>query len=96
MNLVWSNPALLDLRAIRDYIARDSEHYALRLIQRIMEAAERIRKIPELGQVVPECGSADVRERRVQNYRIIYRVREDHVLIIAVVHGRRDLGSLDV
>lgn len=28
MRIVWTKDAAADLRSIRDYIARDSEHYA--------------------------------------------------------------------
>jgi hypothetical protein len=28
MKIVWTEPAVADLEATRDFIARDSEHYA--------------------------------------------------------------------
>ena len=32
MNIVWTDPAILDLESIRDYIGRDSEYYAARFV----------------------------------------------------------------
>lgn len=36
MKIVWTEPAVDDLAAIRDYIARDSEQYAGQFIARII------------------------------------------------------------
>jgi plasmid stabilization system protein ParE len=42
MKLEWTEPSLLDLENIRDYIAKDSEYYAARFIARIVDAAETL------------------------------------------------------
>ena len=41
MRIIWSEPALADLEAIHEFIARDSRQYATRFVQRSLEAAER-------------------------------------------------------
>jgi len=96
MRIVWTSAAVSDLEAIRDYIARDSDFYALRFVQRIVDAVELLRKFPELGEVLAEFGERGVRQRIVQSYRILYRVRSDHVSILTIVHASRDLASLDL
>ena len=35
------------------------------------------------------------RECFVYSYRLIYRVENDHVLIVAVIHGKRLLESVE-
>jgi len=40
MKVAWSEPAVADLVAIHDYIARDSPHYAQRFVERLIAAAE--------------------------------------------------------
>src|SRR2546430_16208928 len=47
------------------------------------------RGIPESGRSVPEYHQPDVREVLESPYRIIYRVHEHRVEILAVVHARR-------
>ncbi len=37
MKIEWPEPALLDLQSIRDYIRRDSEYYATRFVERVIE-----------------------------------------------------------
>ena len=41
MQIVWSPQSLRDLHAIRDYICKDSKHYADVTIARIFSAVER-------------------------------------------------------
>jgi plasmid stabilization system protein ParE len=47
MQILWSPQSLRDLRAIRDYIAKDSEQYAEVAIARIFLAVERLLKFPQ-------------------------------------------------
>lgn len=48
MKIEWTRPALLDLESIRDYISRDSESYATRFIEKIIEAVESLERFPKL------------------------------------------------
>ena len=68
MKIVWSEPAVTDLDAIRTYIARDSETYAEAVILEIFEATDRLERFPESGRVVPELGDPTTREIIVGNY----------------------------
>jgi toxin ParE1/3/4 len=94
MRVVWTKFAHEDLKAIRAYIARDSAYYAARCVQRIVNAVKVLGKFPELGQVVPKFDRRVVRERTVQNYRVLYTVEREHVVVLAIVHAARDIGSI--
>jgi toxin ParE1/3/4 len=94
MRIAWSEPAIADLVAIHDYIARDSKHYAERFIERLVAAVEPLGNFPNLGRVVPE-GDDRHRELLFRAYRLIYRMADQEILIVAVVHGSRDLGGAD-
>lgn len=93
--LIWSSRALDDLDGACDYIARDSPKYACVLAERVIALGEKILQQPYLGAVVPEYRREELRERHVQNYRVVYRVSADRVEIVAVVHGAR-LMPLDL
>jgi plasmid stabilization system protein ParE len=54
-------------------------------------AVENLSTFPEMGRMVRETNAPEVRELLFQNYRIIYRLETDRVLIITVVHAARDL-----
>lgn len=48
----WARSAIEDVRRLRDYIARDSEAYADRFVQKIIEAAEKAGAFPQIGRLV--------------------------------------------
>jgi addiction module RelE/StbE family toxin len=92
MKIEWTEPAQLDLESIRDYIKRDSEYYATRFVERIIEAVESLEKFPEMGRSVPEAEEENIRELLFYNYRIMYRVETERILILTITHGARDLS----
>ena len=85
----WTATARRHLRAIHDYIAKDSPFYARRMVARIVDRSEQISQFPESGRIAPEYLRGDVREVFEDPYRIMYRVRKREVQVIAVVHGAR-------
>lgn len=93
MRINWSQPALADLEAIYDFIARDSSQYAVRFVRRLLEAIERLASLPMRGRIVPE-GDGRHREIFEPPYRIVYRVEDDVVHVIRLVHGARDFDAL--
>ena len=95
MKIVWTEPAVEDLRELHAYIARDSEMYASGFVERIISAAERVAEHPRVGRVVPENNDENVREILYQHYRIIYRVKNDYIEVLTVIHGARDLPSFE-
>jgi toxin ParE1/3/4 len=88
----WGAPALEDLIAAAEYIARDSRHYAAALVRDARGAARSLDHFAERGRSLPQLGP-NVRELFVQSYRLIYEVRENTVDIVAFVHGARDLAA---
>ena len=89
MKVEWAGPAILDVRAIKAYISRDSEAYANRFAERIIEAAESLQTLPLRGRTVPEANSESVRELLFGSYRIVYRVGAGAVEILTVFHAAR-------
>jgi len=94
MTLLWTEPGLNDLKAIRDYIAKDSQTYAAGFVESLLSAVERLREFPRLGRVVPEAHVPDIRELIFRGYRIIYRVKRPAIEILAVIHGCRDFSGM--
>jgi len=89
--VVWTTPALDDLRDIVGYISRDSRVYAERFATRVLEATRRLEDFPYSGRLVPEFMEENIREVIYGSYRIIYMVRENTAYVTAVIHGSRDI-----
>ncbi len=92
--LIWSPQAIEDIRAIAEYISRDSRTYAESTVERIFQAPEKLGEFPKLGRVVPEKNHESVREIFVFQYRIIYEIQESEIHILTVVHGKRIIEDL--
>ncbi|MDR3417577.1 MAG: type II toxin-antitoxin system RelE/ParE family toxin [Nevskia sp.] len=93
--VVWSQQALDDIDAIAEFISRDSPYHARRVVDEIFDMAVSIAEQPKIGRIVPELGEQGVRERFIYSYRVIYGVSDTQIEIVAVIHGRRLLESIE-
>ncbi len=87
--IVWTTPAISDLHALREYIARDSEYYADGVVADIFDAVDRLALFPKFGRRVPEIDDDSVREVLVGNYRIMYDISGSVVRVLTVLHMSR-------
>ena len=86
MIIVWSAQARRDLFAIRDFIGRDSERYAQAQVERLILRIERTAQMPSRGHPVHEFVESGLREVHEGAYRIIYRVKNEELQIVTIVH----------
>ena len=93
MVVEWSDFALDDLEDIKHYISKDSPFYAREFVELVFTRAERLVDFPFSGREVPEAEDQPIREIIVQSYRVMYRVEPTRVLMLAVIHGSRDLSN---
>jgi len=96
MKIEWTEPAISDLQHIRDYIAKDSKYYAASFVSRIIGRIDMLPEFPEMGRIVTEQNDKNIRELIYQKYRIVYRVEKERILILAIIHGSRDLSEMQV
>ena len=89
--IVWTDPAVEDLEAAVEFIAKDSEAYAANLAQLAVDAAESLTRFPNRGHKLPDPELSRFRELIVGSYRLIYLVETRRVLIVALLHGHRAL-----
>lgn len=91
--VVWGESAQAALDEALSDIAESSIDGAVRVLTRALEVAESLSTLAERGRVVPEIGEATLREVFVYEYRLLYRVREDRVVIRAFLHGARNFSK---
>src|SRR4051812_16821401 len=89
----WAPSAAAMLEEAVEYIATKSPEAARKLAVSVVNAADSLAELSERGRIVPELGDSRYRELLVGSYRLIYRVSEDAVSIVAVAHGARDFRS---
>lgn len=76
------------------YIARDDDAAADRFLDRVEAALFDLADRPMMGRARPELGP-ELRSLVVGNYVLFYRPQPDGILLVAVVHGSRDIGPED-
>lgn len=91
--IYWTRQSRDDLREVRAFISRDAPATASAFVRRMRESVNRLKDFPESGQVVPELGREDIRELLRGNYRVIYRVSQERIDILAVYHSARLLDA---
>src|SRR6056297_830546 len=96
MNVHWTKTAESHLDAIYAYISQDSRTYALRMVDKLTRKTEQIATYPLSGRSVPEYERDDLREIIENPYRIIYRIIEDQIDIVAIVHTSRNMHEIEL
>lgn len=94
--LEWSPAALRQIEERAEEIALDSPEHSARWVASLFAATESLPQFPRRGRRVPEADELpeESRELVVGDYRLIYFLEEPVVLMVAMVHGRRDLAAL--
>ena len=91
--VIWTESARRALDEVIAYIAQESSDGAVRVLTRALDTAASLSTLADRGRVVREIGESTLRELLVYDYRLLYRVREDRVVIRAFLHGVRDFSK---
>ncbi len=91
------NPLVVnDLKEIRDYIAEDSEEYALKTIKEIYSKFENIQMFPGIGSELSKRVSfqTDYKYAIWKDYVILYKVEKEYVEIHRVMNRFLDITRI--
>jgi toxin ParE1/3/4 len=92
--LVWSEAARADLDEIEVYVASRSPLEARRVVERFFETARKQCDFPYSARMIPEFQDPSRRETFVYQWRLMYRVEDNRIHILRVVHGKRLLRNV--
>ncbi len=94
--VVWAEAALVDLRDLVRYIARDDRKVAKRFGDLVVTKVDSLQTFPRIGRIVPEYREDLLRELIVSPYRIIYEINDDAMIlyVLRIWHGAR--GNLEL
>jgi toxin ParE1/3/4 len=89
--IVWTDPALEDLKAIVAFISQDNPEAARRVGADIYDTVGLLAAFPLIGPPYPRGSRGDIREVVSWSYRIFYRVESKQKLveILTIWHGAR-------
>jgi toxin ParE1/3/4 len=92
-SLIWTEPALLDLDEIAEYIALDNPLAASRYVQRVFDRVEKLEKFPKAGKRPKELQGSVYRKIVVSPCRIFYRIENEKVFILYVMRAEQLLRT---
>ncbi|CAN7635487.1 type II toxin-antitoxin system RelE/ParE family toxin [Pararhizobium sp. LjRoot238] len=94
MIVEFSDEAESDLEQIADYIAKDNPRRALSFVQELRGKCEALTASPKGFPLVPRYEQHGIRRRVHGSYLIFYRVEDEHVVIVHVLHGAMDYAAI--
>jgi toxin ParE1/3/4 len=86
-----------DLISILDCISADDPITAKRVLNQFEERVATLERFPERGRVVPELSAIGLKTHRemiISPWRLIYRISEKTVYIVALFDGRRNMEDI--
>ena len=88
MRIAWSESALSDLQALRAFIAERDPEAAGKVARAILDGVERLTDFPASGRPgrLPNTRELLIPGSR---YLLVYRVRDETLEILRVLHGAR-------
>ena len=91
--IVYSEIAIRDLKAIYNYIAKDSKHYAKTEVKLIREFVRKLKSNMWIGKNFERLDES-VREMVFKNYRIIYEIISPiQIVILSIHHHARSISN---
>jgi len=92
MKIIVSDEADNDLLQISSYLSERSAQATQSILDDINRCLVSLTSFPLRGSPRPDLGR-DVRSVIVSPYLVFYAARRDHVTILRVLHGSRDIEA---
>lgn len=94
MRLVFSRPAASDLREIDHWIAYDNPPRAATFVQELRATCRDLLAFPHAYPIDPRYLPIEIHRRSHGRYIIFYRIGQDRLTIVGIVHSARDTGTI--
>ena len=89
MKVVWAELAQHNLEEIGEYISQGSPQSAVRLLERLRIAADKLARFPEIGRTGKLEGTRELVVPGT-DYFIVYAIENQTVNVFAVIHGAQN------
>lgn len=96
MKVVWSPLAELRALAAVERIAHDRPQAAAAWLEELLARVASLDRFTKGGRIVPGIGKSAYRQLQHPPCRIIYRIDATQVVILTILHGRRDWDPEDI
>jgi len=93
----WTKSAISDLERIVEYIAEDSPLTAKTVFAKLKKQVGTLSYSPQRGRHIPELQQQGIllyRELILSPWRVMYRIHEKTVYILAIIDSRRNVEDI--
>jgi toxin ParE1/3/4 len=94
MKVLITDEAWADMLGIARNIMQDNPARAGSFVDELYERCQTLADAPRAYPLLPNYESEGIRRRVHGNYLIFFRVKDDSVDVLHVLHGARDYGRL--
>ncbi|CCD99005.1 type II toxin-antitoxin system RelE/ParE family toxin [Bradyrhizobium sp. STM 3809] len=94
MTVILTAEAEADLEQIVEYVEAQSPASALKLLRQLRDKCDTLIDAPRGYPLVPRYEDRGIRRRPFGQFLIFYRLRDDTIEIIHILHGARDYEKL--
>lgn len=88
LKINWSPAAIADLQSTAESLAKTSVAFTKTVLSKLFSSARNLGTFPAMGKPVAGSGDEAVKEIVVYNHRLIYRVEQFQILVLAVIPGK--------
>jgi toxin ParE1/3/4 len=95
VEVIWTQRATQEIAIIAEYLEQYSTLYASSIIKKLYGKVSVLKQFPKLGRIIPEMQEEKYRELIEGNYRIMYEMLDDEMILIQrVMHTSRYFKEL--
>lgn len=93
--VVWTDNAISHITEFIDDAKVGTEETAKEYMNRLVDYADILQQMPKLGkEVETNVGNYEIRQMIYKKHRIIYQIKENDTIILAVLHTRLDITKV--
>ena len=90
--VVWTDTAISHITEFIDEARQDTENTAKAYMQKLVDYADILNSMPKIGKnIIYIISNYELWHIIYTKHRIIYYIKENHIVIIAILHTRLDI-----
>lgn len=89
--VIFSSVASRDIDQIANWIAKESPAGAALVVKKIISVAESLSDLSTRGRRLEDVDGVETRQLLAYDYRVIYQLRAEEVIIATIAHSAREL-----
>ena len=92
--VIWTDNAISHITEFIDDIGKDTEKTAKTYMNKLVDYVDILESMPEIGKKIDYIiANYEIRQMIYKKHRIIYHIKENNTVILAVLHTRLDIDK---